>query len=152
MVACLIALDQYSKYIVLHYSDHLPWRAEYGSLKFVIDLYFNQGSFLGVGKDIDVVARVFLFKIVTSIVLFAIFCYVITKERLGSANWFFWVLIVGGGAGNLVDRYLRSGLVTDFLWIGIGPLGTGVFNVADLFITGAAIGIAILMAMHRSQE
>ena len=42
--------------------------------------------------------------------------------------------IVGGGCGNLIDRLLRDGRVGDFMNIGIGPLRTGIFNFADLFV------------------
>lgn len=47
----------------------------------------------------------------------------------------------GGGIGNLVDRILLSGLVTDFINIGIGNLRTGIFNVADMAIMTGVIGL-----------
>jgi len=47
-------------------------------------------------------------------------------------------LILGGNAGNLIDR-LRLGYVTDFIDISIWP----VFNVADASIT---LGVALLIA------
>jgi signal peptidase II len=40
---------------------------------------------------------------------------------------------VAGGVSNLVDRALH-GAVVDFLNVGIGPLRTGIFNVADMAI------------------
>jgi signal peptidase II len=49
------------------------------------------------------------------------------------------VLFVAGGASNWVDRALR-GNVVDFLNVGIGPLRTGIFNVADMAIM---LGIAL---------
>ena len=46
---------------------------------------------------------------------------------------------VAGGGSNLVDRALH-GAVVDFLNVGIGPLRTGIFNVADMAIMlGAAL-------------
>ena len=42
-------------------------------------------------------------------------------------------LIVGGGVGNLIDRIAR-GPVTDFLLLRLGPLHTGIFNLADACI------------------
>jgi len=51
----------------------------------------------------------------------------------------FWgsALILGGAAGNLIDRF-RLGYVIDFIGVGIWPL----FNVADSAIT---IGIGLLL-------
>ena len=51
-------------------------------------------------------------------------------------------LIIGTGIGNLWDR-LASGAVTDFMNLGIGPVRTGVFNVADLAIMGRPAADAI---------
>ena len=49
---------------------------------------------------------------------------------------------VAGGASNWLDRALR-GSVVDFLNMGIGPVRTGVFNVADMAIMlGAVLFVA----------
>jgi signal peptidase II len=42
-------------------------------------------------------------------------------------------LFVAGGASNWIDRVTR-GSVVDFLNVGVGPLRTGVLNVADVAI------------------
>jgi len=47
-------------------------------------------------------------------------------------------LIAGGSLSNLADR-LADGTVVDFLYVGVGPLHTGVFNVADMAIVAGAI-------------
>jgi signal peptidase II len=36
-------------------------------------------------------------------------------------------LLLAGGFGNLIDRVLHDGSVTDFLNVGIGPIRTGIF-------------------------
>jgi signal peptidase II len=51
------------------------------------------------------------------------------------------VLVLAGGVGNQLDRVLQAGLVTDFINLGVGPLRTGIFNVADVAITCGAIGL-----------
>jgi signal peptidase II len=51
-------------------------------------------------------------------------------------------LFVAGGASNLLDRILY-GTVIDFMNVGIGPLRTGIFNVADMAIMLGA-GILVL--------
>ena len=40
---------------------------------------------------------------------------------------------MAGGASNLADRIIY-GMVIDFMNVGIGPLRTGIFNVADMAI------------------
>jgi signal peptidase II len=39
-------------------------------------------------------------------------------------------LVCAGGIGNLIDRF-SWGYVRDFLNVGLGPIRTGIFNVAD---------------------
>ena len=51
--------------------------------------------------------------------------------------------IVGGGVGNLVDR-VQLGAVRDFFNVGIGPLRTGIFNVADMAITFGGIALIVI--------
>jgi signal peptidase II len=57
-----------------------------------------------------------------------------------------YALLAGGGAGNLWDR-LAGGAVTDFLNLGIGPVRTGIFNVADLAIVA---GVVVLLVKSRA--
>ena len=51
--------------------------------------------------------------------------------------------ILAGGVGNLWDRVVDQGGVTDFLNVGIGGLRTGIFNVADMYITGAVVWLLV---------
>lgn len=55
-------------------------------------------------------------------------------------------LVAAGGTGNLLDRLMNKGLVTDFLNVGIGSLRTGIFNVADMAIL---VGTILLVAGYR---
>jgi signal peptidase II len=43
---------------------------------------------------------------------------------------------------NLVDRFVWHGLVTDFMVVRVGPLHTGVFNLADFAIV---VGMLMLV-------
>lgn len=47
-----------------------------------------------------------------------------------------------GGASNLIDRVYRDGHVVDYLVLNLGPLHTGVFNIADIAIM---VGAAVLL-------
>jgi signal peptidase II len=54
-------------------------------------------------------------------------------------------LLLGGAIGNLIDRVRFDGLVIDFMNLGIGPLRTGIFNVADVAIS---VGAVLLILPH----
>jgi signal peptidase II len=53
-----------------------------------------------------------------------------------------FALLIAGGMGNLMDRLMYDGYVVDFINVGLGPLRTGIFNVADIAVT---LGLLILM-------
>ena len=55
--------------------------------------------------------------------------------------------IIGGGVGNLIDRFRLGGRVTDFIFLEAGALHTGVFNIADMAITLGVLWLALLWAM-----
>ncbi len=73
------------------------------------------------------------------------------RWQVGGAALFGVTLFVAGGASNWIDRVAR-GSVVDFLNLGVGPVRTGIFNVADVAImAGAAVMlIAELRAARRS--
>jgi len=48
-------------------------------------------------------------------------------------------LLAGGGIANWLDRLAHHGLVTDFVSVGLGPIRTGIFNVADLAVVAGAL-------------
>lgn len=48
-------------------------------------------------------------------------------------------MIAGGGLENWLDRVLHQGAVTDFVSVGVGPLCTGIFNLADVCILAGVV-------------
>ena len=98
----------------------------------------NTGGFLSLGADLPPAARGAVFTVATGIMLMALLGLTVRRKYAGSAELGL-VLFVAGGASNWIDRVLR-GSVVDFLNMGIGPLRTGVFNIADVAImVGAAL-------------
>jgi signal peptidase II len=59
-------------------------------------------------------------------------------------------LLLAGGVGNLIDRINQNGHVTDFLNVGIGPVRTGIFNVADMAIMAGA-GLLFWLSFRQEQ-
>jgi signal peptidase II len=56
-------------------------------------------------------------------------------------------LFLSGGVSNWFDRVTR-GSVVDFISVGLGPLRTGIFNVADVAIV---LGAAVVMLAELRQ-
>ncbi|MGZ3719958.1 MAG: signal peptidase II, partial [Bdellovibrionota bacterium] len=97
----------------------------------------NSGAFLSLGAQLDQGTRTLLF--VLGVMVIIGFCVVWLFK---SAHTWLSIIalsaVISGGIGNLIDRVWR-GSVIDFIYMGIGPVHTGVFNVADMAITGGLI-------------
>lgn len=60
-------------------------------------------------------------------------------------------MVCGGILGNLLDRVFFGGDVVDFISLGWGAARTGIFNMADLFISiGVVLWVLRLMGAVRS--
>ena len=106
----------------------------------------NTGGFLGVGADLHPSLRTGLFTMATGLTLLLMTAAAV-RLRVGGAALLGVALFVAGGASNWIDRVAR-GSVVDFLNVGVGPVRTGIFNVADVAIMlGAAL---ILIAEIRA--
>ena len=55
-------------------------------------------------------------------------------------------MMLAGGGSNFFDRAVNNGAVIDFMNVGLGPLRTGVFNVADMAIM---FGCALFFYVQR---
>src|SRR5688572_5215426 len=101
----------------------------------------NTGGFLGLGGELPPAARTALFIGATGIMLAGLVAIAI-RERLKGSALLGVALFVAGGASNWVDR-VAYGRVVDFLNVGVGPVRTGIFNVADmaLMLGGRSAGL-----------
>src|SRR5690349_16719010 len=92
----------------------------------------NTGAFLSLGQSLPKAVRVAVFQggvglIVLGLIVAALFRPGLTKVQVAALT-----LLGASGLGNLIDRLIYDGRVTDFLNLGIGSMRTGVFNVADI--------------------
>ena len=109
----------------------------------------NVGGFLSLGADWPDAARIAVFTVATGFALLALVALAI-RDRSAGPTTVGLVLFVAGGSSNWVDRVFH-GRVVDFLNVGIGPIRTGVFNVADVAImTGAAL-VVLAARPYRSR-
>lgn len=94
----------------------------------------NDGAFLSLGSNWPISFKNLLLLVFPIIIIIFIFFYLLKSGNIKFYTFIALSLILGGGIGNLWDRVLNSGWVTDFMNIGIGNFRTGIFNLADVFI------------------
>jgi signal peptidase II len=139
ILGCTAGCDQTSKQLARSGLDHFNSVTLPGG--FVeLRLAENPGSFLSLGDSLPKPLRQAIFTVGTGICLLGLFAYLV-YNRLGRYDFIGLALIWAGGTSNLIDRITRQGLVTDFLFIRVGPLHTGIFNVADVMVM---LGSAVL--------
>lgn len=109
----------------------------------------NAGAFLSLGEDWPPRARFILFSLGAALLLAFTGVALMSRDRSGSSIVGV-TLFVAGGVSNLVDRVSR-GLVIDFMNIAVGPLRTGIFNVADVAIMAGA-ALAVVSWIRRGEQ
>ena len=138
-VLATIGCDRVTKHVAETTLAGMPGRFYLGdtvSLQYVE----NQGGFLSLGATLPPFARTAVFTVGTGLMLFALAAAAVRR------NWRGWpalgvALFVAGGASNWIDRVVR-GSVVDFVSVGIGPVRSGVFNIADAAIMLGAVVVA----------
>jgi len=138
LAGLVAALDQIVKAVV----DNVlpPWGATVGPL-FDFQRVYNPGVNFGLLSDYPQVVMVATLAIG---VAFALYALRRPPQRWATIGGF--ALLLGGGFGNLVDRF-RLGAVFDYL--NITPF-VGYLNLADLAI-GAGVILLLLDAMLRRE-
>ena len=102
----------------------------------------NPGAFLGMGANLPAPIRVAVFQGAISLVVLALLWMAAFRRDIRPWQVVGFTLLAASGVGNLIDRFLNDGRVTDFLNLGIGALRTGIFNLADVF---GMLGFVVLL-------
>ncbi len=141
-----IGCDRVTKHIATTTLSGTPGRSYLADTVWV-GYVENRGGFLSLGASLPSGVRTVIFTGGTGLMLVA-FALMAIRRR-----WRGWpavgvALFVAGGASNWIDRAVR-GSVVDFLNIGIGPVRTGVFNVADMAIM---LGALIVVFVARQKD
>ncbi|RDV37457.1 signal peptidase II [Bradymonadaceae bacterium TMQ3] len=134
-----VGCDQVTKIVAREHLEGVG-RLSYLGDTFRLVLIENHGAFLGMGSEMPAGLRTAIFVGVVSLALIAFLVWIMRTPGLSKFSVVAAGLVIGGGIGNVIDRVLFEGGVTDFLNLGIGTLRTGIFNVADVWIMlGAAM-------------
>ena len=106
----------------------------------------NVGAFLGLGNQLPEQYRFMLFTIGVGLILAGLLAYLLFNHALDRAAVLALSMMLAGGGSNFFDRAVNNGAVIDFMNVGLGPLRTGVFNVADMAIM---FGCALFFYVQR---
>jgi len=102
----------------------------------------NTGAFLSLGASLSDLWRQLFFTALVGMFLLGLLGFLLLNRSLPGFAVHCLSWIFAGGASNLIDRIAYDGRVVDFLNVGIGPLRTGIFNIADMAITFGAMFLA----------
>jgi len=151
IAAVVVALDQWTKSLI---EARIPLWSSYAPFP-NLAAYFNLVHYQNSGAAFGLLRGGASFFIIVAVVVAIIL--VIYSRYLAHENWWMRIalgLMLGGAVGNLVDRLMQDGHVTDFLLFTL-PVGERVFqwpafNVADSSIVVGTILLAILMLRSES--
>ncbi len=144
-----VGCDQTTKRVAEHTLKGTPMRSMLGD---TIRLQYaeNTGAFLGLGAHLPQEWKFWIFLLLPMLALSIVTIVSVFSRRITRLQLWMLMLVVGGGWGNLIDRFFVGGRVTDFLNLGIGTLRTGIFNIADVAIMVGTIGLIASGFWHSS--
>ena len=141
LILC-VGCDQATKHLASQTLQNGP-RQSYLADTVRLEYALNPGGFLSLGSHLSESVRTWLFVGFNVAMMLALSVYLVINRQLPFAFFASAVFVIAGGVGNLIDRVANKGLVTDFINLGIGPVRTGIFNVADMAVTFGVIALLI---------
>jgi signal peptidase II len=150
-VSCLVGCDASSKYIA---KKELKGRIGISYLNGIIQLMYaeNSGGMLSFGHELPSKIKYLIFQIFVSLMVVLLFVLLTVKKDLKKLQVVSVLLFLSGGLSNLIDRITNSGRVVDFMVINIGNFHSGIFNIADIYITAGVIILIISSFVRTSHQ
>ena len=144
----VVAADQITKYIIVKTIPPFTIGASFfGGILRIVHVS-NTGVAFSVGDSLPDTARRFLFAILPLVVIGVVFAVYFRNNTFTKLQRWMICGIVGGGFGNLIDRFFRAEGVIDFIDVKFfGILGYDrwpTFNVADMSVV--ICGILLLIS------
>ena len=100
----------------------------------------NTGAFLSMGAEWPKAKSFWLLTILPMMFLLALMIMTMRKaNQLSIFEMTAFILVFSGGLANLIDRVLFDRHVADFINLGIGNFRTGIFNMADVYVTSGVL-------------
>ena len=148
LITANIGCDQISKSVV---REHLDYQERISMVDdhVMLTKVENSGAFLSLGDSMTPTAKALLLNLFPVLSLLAILFWLFRVD-MSKGMAFGLCCVVGGGIGNVFDRIVH-GSVTDFLYMHAGIFRTGIFNFADVSITGGVLFILALQIFRGKQ-
>lgn len=143
LFAVLLLSDQWSKFWAIDTLAGAPPRHYLGGV-FTLTYAENTGGWGSLGATWSPWVRRTALIIAPAFVLFGLGVYLVRTEKFDWWRAIGYIGIISGGVGNLIDRF-RLDHVVDFLYLGYGPIGTNIFNIADMGIL-----FGFILVLYRS--
>ncbi|MBK9578324.1 MAG: signal peptidase II [Fibrobacterota bacterium] len=137
-----IALDQASKILAERWLLPTDLHTYLGGI-FRIQMVRNRGAFLSLGATLPEHLRQTLLIWGVGLFLVGLTVWIFRSKSATPTSRWCMAAVASGGLANLIDRIRFDGGVLDFLNVGIGGLRTGIFNIADMYITFAVIWLLV---------
>jgi len=137
-IFCLVGCDYSSKSIA---KDNLKGQPVHYYLSGNVKLVYaeNSGGMLSLGNELPSKLKLVIFKILVALVMCFLFIYILYKKAIRKGTLVALILIISGGLGNLIDRIMNDGKVVDFIIMSLYNFHTGIFNIADVYVTAGVI-------------
>ncbi len=136
LLAILIAVDQYTKYLaVIKLKDQPAFNIIDGVLEF--NYLENRGAAFGMLQN-QKIFFVFVASVFLCVIIYVLF-KVPTEKKYFSLH-ILLTMIAGGAIGNMIDR-LKYDYVVDFIYFVL--INFPIFNVADIYVTVATFILII---------
>ena len=137
VVIFIFILDRISKIYVISLNEKLIESDLFNSTFLNITLIWNSGIAFGLFS----LSESFYYDLITLLIIIIILILLIMVSKAEKFQKYSYLIIVGGGLGNLFDRIFYKA-VPDFIDIHYNGFHWFIFNIADIFIT---IGIICLI-------
>lgn len=132
ILVVIIGCDQISKNVARRYLTYnSPVDVING--KIILLKIENSGAFMSLGSNVPSSLKFVILTIIPFIGIAVATCYILLNTKLFNLHLLGCCFLIGGGIGNLYDR-LIFGSVTDFIYVGLLNIRTGIFNLADIYI------------------
>ncbi len=111
---------------------------------FTLDYAENKGAALSFGSELPENQAFWVLEILPAGILLLLLVYIFSNlSKWNRLTIIAFAGIFAGGIANLFDRFLNNRHVIDFMILEWGPLHTGIFNAADVFISTGVIALLI---------
>lgn len=138
ILTCCVGCDQFTKHLAQAQLRGAAMHSFCGDL-FRLQYAENPGAFLGLGARLPAHARWVVLVGINLLIALGLVAAIVVGWRMTPWRLAGCALLLAGAVGNLIDRLRCDGLVIDFMNLGVGPLRSGIFNVADMAIMAGAL-------------